>query len=109
MKRTVQKKRSEKDREGVSLIKVVFHHGILLNIFLKFSVHAFCGTAEVEIRLPSADNPDLRKSPLNLKPLVGQNIDCYASPAARNSAVPTSAFSAHSTSFSLQIHFERRK
>ena len=43
------------------------------------------GTAEAEIKVPSAENPEL-SAVLSVKPGGGQNIVLHVSPAARNSA-----------------------
>ena len=59
----------------------------------KFIFFPQWGTADTEIRVPSAENPELSKVILSLKPGVGQNIALCASPTARISAFLISTFS----------------
>ena len=48
-----------------------------------------CGTADVEIMVPSVENPELLKV-LSIKHGIGQSIKIACSPDARNSILQTS-------------------
>ena len=59
---------------------------------------AYLCTADAEIKVPSAEDPELSKV-LSFTPGLGQKIVLRASPTARNYAFLIFAFSFHSTSF----------